>query len=672
MRRFSAIALLLLLAYAPRVVADDAGTQSPFRFGVGARDLALGGAAIATSDWATAPFWNASRLARAPRFALSAFQSRLYDSDVGYQYFGIAAPTLDFGTFGLGVARIGVDGIDGRDANNLPTGVFRDDRLGLFLAYGRVIWNYDLGVTMSIEHNSIDDYSATSSPGVSVSAGRTFRPQSSWLREAALTMTGSNVVRPGLSLSSEKVMYPYVVDGGVSLRFAPDANTRQSATLSARVEKSGTRNANVSLGLEFAPFDMLQVRGGFRDNHPSVGAGVTYKSTRIDYALVGRDLGGIHMFTISSFFGAPVAERRARRAQRREDEFVAAMGDQVEARNRTLVTDLVTQGEQFMASDDFVQAAQRFDRALFVAGDLDADTSRIRQLLNSATEQQQEDESRLRLSSLLDSAAARFSEGDYISTRYLANLALTESRSSAAAKNWQIRADSALDAMASADVILRARLADVDSLLSYGKVDEALSMAKSAAEFAPDDQRVSLALRRARFEYWRTAATRAYESGSLRSARSALDSALVLFPGHQWCTGLRERIISELTPARPAAEVVTRVAETEPLSAEILKQVERDYKDGQDSFSAGNLTDAVSHWEAVERLAPDYQSVRAYLVKAYRLAGVELYGRNMLPEAVEVWNKAAALDPANTEIRSYIERTQTELVHLKELSYEQQ
>jgi len=48
-----------------------------------------------------------------------------------------------------------------------------------------------------------------------------------------------------------------------------------------------------------------------------------------------------------------------------------------------------------------------------------------------------------------------------------------------------------------------------------------------------------------------------------------------------------------------------------------------------------------------------------------------MYGQNQLPEAVEVWKKAERLDPDNLEIRSYIERTEAEIIKLRELSYEQ-
>ena len=50
--------------------------------------------------------------------------------------------------------------------------------------------------------------------------------------------------------------------------------------------------------------------------------------------------------------------------------------------------------------------------------------------------------------------------------------------------------------------------------------------------------------------------------------------------------------------------------------------------------------------------------------------GVELYTQSRLMEAVEVWKKAAALDPDSSEIAGYIRRTESEIATLEELSYE--
>ncbi len=79
---------------------------------------------------------------------------------------------------------------------------------------------------------------------------------------------------------------------------------------------------------------------------------------------------------------------------------------------------------------------------------------------------------------------------------------------------------------------------------------------------------------------------------------------------------------------------------------------------------------AVNHWEKVERLAPNYQSVQEYLIKAYKFVGIELYGQNRLSDAIATWEKAVRLDPANDEINDYIKRTRNEISKLNELTYD--
>jgi hypothetical protein len=62
--------------------------------------------------------------------------------------------------------------------------------------------------------------------------------------------------------------------------------------------------------------------------------------------------------------------------------------------------------------------------------------------------------------------------------------------------------------------------------------------------------------------------------------------------------------------------------------------------------------------------------VRSYLVNAYRFVGIDLYSRSLYDQAVEVWKKAARLEPDNEEINGFIRRTETEIRKLQELSYE--
>ncbi|HUU46770.1 MAG TPA: hypothetical protein VM118_13655, partial [Acidobacteriota bacterium] len=615
MKRVTAIALLVVLAAVVCARADDTGTESPFSFGVGARELSLGGANVATSDFTGAPYWNASRLAQTDRYTFSVFHSRLYESDVAYQYVGLAIPTLDFGSFGVGVARLGIGGIEQRDGNNAFLGTTRDDRLGLFFAYGRTVSGYDLGLSLSFEHHNLDNYSATSSPGLNLSVSRRLALHAGWLHGLTLAVTGANIVRPAMNLVGERVQYPYQLDGAFSLDLSPRFESSSGATVSACIRKTEARSPAVALGLEVDLKNRFFARSGFRDGHPSIGAGLVYGSMRFDYGLVGRDLGALHMFTISTALGTSVSEKRRRRAERREAEFATLMSEQVQSRNDDLIRDLVAQGEERLAQGDLDAAIQRLDRALFLAGSADADTTRISALLHEARANLESQTRSLRFAEYLDSANAKYQASDYLAARYFATLALDLSPDSEQAAMWLAQADEAIAETASADEVLQRHLTEIDSLLSYGQVDRALTAARTLVEYAPDNAAVQSAVRRVRFEHWRTAAADAHDHGHNRTALSNLDSALALYPGHQWCEDLRVRIRTDMSrPAVPQTTEAVVVART--LNPEVRKEVEQAYQEGQKAFRAGNLAEALSHWEMVDRVAPNHESVRSYLIKA--------------------------------------------------------
>ena len=231
MRRIVLLTVACLVLASPAQAVPDAGTESPFALGAGARDLALGGASWASGDIATAAYWNASRLARAEHLSLGGFHARLFDSDVLYNYLGAAIPTLDYGTFGLGIFRLGVNGIERRDASNLLLDEFSDRRLGFHLAYAIAAGKYDLGVAAAFEHHTLADYSATSSPGVTLSATRVFEPAAHWLQTAAFAVNLRNVLQPGAKLADESVKDRSALEVATSIRLIPSRNLPHALTL---------------------------------------------------------------------------------------------------------------------------------------------------------------------------------------------------------------------------------------------------------------------------------------------------------------------------------------------------------------------------------------------------------------------------------------------------------
>ncbi|PKK85035.1 MAG: hypothetical protein CVT49_00395 [candidate division Zixibacteria bacterium HGW-Zixibacteria-1] len=671
MRRLAIYILCLFITALSAAAANDGGTRSPFSLGAGARDLAQGGANIAFGDAATAPYWNTSRLAMAEQIAITGFHSRLYDSDVAYQYFGAVVPTLDWGCIGLGIFRLGVSGIEQRDADNvLIPGELQDNRMAFYLSYGKDFSGYDVGLAVSFEHHSLGTYSATSSPGLNLSLGRTFAFHSDHIRELSLALVGRNLIKPGKELASDRVEQPSAFDAGFSLKVKPAAPWDHNLTLSAVYTRVDYLDSKYAAGIEYSFHDLVSLRGGVRDGNLSAGGGLSYKSITFDYALVDRDMGSLHMFAISTAFGTPLNSKRKIRAETREAEFNSLMNNRLVSKNRDMVTDLMQKGRQYLDNGNLNEAVNHLDRALFLARNAGIDTTGLFELALESHKRLEEVIVRQEYGQYMDSAQARFDIRDYLAARYFAGLALDKFPNSNEARSLLESADAAIESNTSREEMIVGRLMMVDSLLSYGRVENALKVVNTLKEYAPDDNRVKLAIRKTEFEFYKEKATTAFAAGNLRLADGAVDTALTFFPGHQWCTNMKARIQQEVKRRAAPIDTPTVPVIKETISDEVLKEVRESYETAQRLFAKGSLSEAIEYWEKVDRLAPDYQSVRQYLVKAYKYVGVELYGRNLLRDAVDTWKKASLLDPGNNEINDYIKRTENEIRRLEELSYE--
>jgi len=666
MRRALIPVCCLLILAATATGADDAGTRSPFAFGAGARELALAGSTISLCDGPTAPYWNPSRLATVEQIGVSGFHCRLFEGDVAYQYLGLAVPTLDWGTLGCGVFRLGIDGIEGRDESNMLVGDFSDDRLAFYLAYGRSFDRYDLGLSLTVEQHSLAEYSASSSPGLMLSVGRRFSLGSGPFSSLDVAVNARNILRPEMKLADDAVAYPFELHSGVTVTLHPESSGRHTILISADAVKTEDGDPEPAGGLEYDFSGLLQLRGGWRDGNAAVGAGISYGGIGFDYALVERDLGSLHLFTLTTNFGAPVSERRRLRAEKREQAFNEAMAGQLQKQNRELVDEMIVRGRQQRDGGQLSAAVESFDRALFVARGAGIDTTAIDNLVRDTRARLDRQVREVQLRQYVDSAQARIAAGDYVGGQYFARLAQGIDSANAPAADLIVQAEKGLEQESQRDLLIQTQLGAVDSLLAYGRLSEAQVMVRTLEEMAPDNPLVAAAIKKVRFDSWRERAAQAYERGNYAAALAAVDSALRLFPNHQGCLELRERYQRPSAPAMPTVVA----AKAMPLSHELQKEVDAAYRQAQAAFTRGDLPAAVAGWETVERLAPGYQSVREYLVNSYKFLGVELYGQNRLPEALEAWRKAAALAPGNAEIAAYVKRTENEIQKLKAMSYD--
>jgi tetratricopeptide (TPR) repeat protein len=576
---------------------------------------------------------------------------------------------MDLGGFGCGIFRLGVGGIEKRDNTNYLLGEVEDNRLAVYLGYGRSVSNYDVGLAVNLDHHTLDDYSATSSPGLSFSISRRLEPSPNWVSHISTAVNGRNVIRPRMKLADVNVTQPYGVEAGASVTLLPKPAWDHSVTLSTGITKIDMIDPQLAVGLEYTIQDRLQVRGALRDGEVSFGAGLTYRSIKLDYAMVDRDLGGLHTFSISADLGVPVSEKRRVREERRETEFNDLINRRLSGQNRQMISRLVARGEELIEKDDLEQAGIILDRALFLAAGSGLDTMTVYKIAMDAKAKVERAQLQSAFAADMDSARIRFNTGDYLGAKYFADLGLAKLPDSEDARRLRDRADAAVRQNITKEQMVESRLLLADSLMSYGRYDEALVTVRALSAVAEDDGRIKLAMRKAEFGRYCEQAEAAYSLAEYDKANAALDSALDLFPEHPRCLSLRGKIDQALARA-PAATPVGEEAAPEPLSEELRGEIEATYKSGQDLFERGNLPEAVAQWEKVERLAPGYMSVREYLVNAYKFLGVELYTQSQLEEAVAIWKKAARLDPDSSEIANYIKRTEGEIATLEELSYE--
>jgi len=78
-------------------------------------------------------------------------------------------------------------------------------------------------------------------------------------------------------------------------------------------------------------------------------------------------------------------------------------------------------------------------------------------------------------------------------------------------------------------------------------------------------------------------------------------------------------------------------------------------------YRAGDLPAAMQAWEQVARRAPHFGEVDQYLLRVYRVVGLESYTEGRLQDAIEIWEKALRLEPENPQVRRYLEQANAKL-----------
>ena len=149
--------VLLFIIFVHGLIAQDAGTESNFSLGFGARALGLGQAYTALAEDPSAVFWNPAGLEFINQQSATFFHTTLFDA-TQYDFLGYAYPTLDLGSFGFAIGRLGFSGVDEYDREGVRQGEISLEEYQVFFSYAKKLpwYNITPGITIRWIRQDLD------------------------------------------------------------------------------------------------------------------------------------------------------------------------------------------------------------------------------------------------------------------------------------------------------------------------------------------------------------------------------------------------------------------------------------------------------------------------------------------------------------------------------------
>ncbi len=306
MRRLSIIvALLLLLLPVMAAAEDDAGTESAFNLGAGARAMAMGNGYTALAEDATAIYYNPAGLPYLSSQEITFLHTVLFEGTV-YDYAAYVYPYTSIGGFGIAGMRLGTDDIGRRDQYT-DLGKFSSTQMQILLSYGRRFdHGISTGVNLKLANQSIDDYSDY---GFGLDLGGRY-DLTDRLRAGFILQ---DILGARMKLMNDRERTPFLIKGGLAYLYQL-SDRPFSGAVTFDLEKPEYRSVKIRAGLELAHTSGLAVRGGYDRDNFTVGVGIHYQQLTFDYAYKFIDnLMDSHRFSLSFNFGPTRQEIEARR-----------------------------------------------------------------------------------------------------------------------------------------------------------------------------------------------------------------------------------------------------------------------------------------------------------------------------------------------------------------------
>ncbi len=318
-----------------QVVSKVGTSAAPFlTIEVGGRALAMGGAFVATSDDATALYWNPAGLPRLGK-AMATLSHTQWIADIAFDYAGVTIPLSASDAIGLSVTSLSMDDMKVRTVF-YPEGTgeyFGSSDLALSGSYGRSLTDrFSIGFTGKFVQQKLWHMSASA---FAMDVGVLFTTQ---LHDMRIGMSISNFggkmrldgidtqvthdvssIKAGNNdkiiahLQTDRWSMPLIFRVGAALDVIKRARHRVTCAVDAVHPSDNAEYVNV--GAEYAFNNNIFMRGGYKslflddsEEGMTLGAGLAYNmistvNLRIDYAYLDFGiLNAVHRFSLGFDF----------------------------------------------------------------------------------------------------------------------------------------------------------------------------------------------------------------------------------------------------------------------------------------------------------------------------------------------------------------------------------
>jgi tetratricopeptide (TPR) repeat protein len=589
--------------------SGQAGTRSNFTFGFGARAMGMGNAFTAMADDPTALYWNAAGLDYIYQQSVTFFHASLPEGGL-YDFLGYAYPTLDLGTFALGIARVGIGDIQEFDiaGNDLGTS-FSFDNYRFYLGYGlKLPWNLAAGLSLKVErrawHNitQLDFGGDVNAMGIGMDLGVLYKPElstSPLLRDWSFGLNIQNLFQPQLKEGDITDVMPMAFRFGM-LRTIPFAGAGTALNILLDLDKSATTDFGIFFGTEFNYQGLGKVRLGYNRNSISFGAGIEYNIFQIDYAFGNPSYDGllepIHRISLTVNFGMNRDEMFEIVQQLKAEEEAQLAAEIREADRQKFITEHLQKADDYFKENQYLDAIVEYQQVIGA----DPFHQQAKIMLDSANTQLANDFQQQQDQAVLAALDKDRAEADirFINERYEQGRIFLDQKQYTKALiefNLALQRDPENQQVLAAIQTTRRRLnEDLNALMRRGRQEmagqnysEALRLFSEARLLATDDTRVKkevdTLVERVKLQESIQQGIELYDIGQYEQALKIFEDALVEDPNNQFLQQYYRRTQLEA------------LAETEPMDPE----TERVYLQGVEEFLLGRYREAIEIWEGI-------------------------------------------------------------------------